>query len=152
MNIDEILTPVEQGQLSRLSYIGRSVLSGEEQELVQSEDMPPYCVEANEKRILIRRAIENLPPRLRETFILHFYQELSYPEITQQQEISYQNVCKRISQARAILREELREYFIQEEGTDTELLVPAAATESKIGEMSKENAVVDKSGFIGSSN
>ena len=102
-------------------------------------------MESGEKRIVIRRAIDNLPTRLRETFILHFYQELSHQEIAQQQDISYQNVCKRISQARGILREELRGYFIGEDGTDTELSVTPtlAATESAIGEMSQENAEVE---------
>jgi RNA polymerase sigma-70 factor (ECF subfamily) len=112
----------------------------EEQELVSVEDTPLCAMETDEKRIVIRRAIDNLPPRLRETFILHFYKELSYQEIAQLQEISYQNVCKRISQARAILREELRGYFIEEEGTDTELSVPLTATESSIGEISEGNA------------
>jgi hypothetical protein len=100
-------------------------------------------MESGEKRIVIRRAIDNLPARLRETFILHFYQELSYQEIAQLQEISYQNVCKRISQARKILREELRGYFIGKDGTDTELSVPPAATESVIEEMSQGNGGVE---------
>lgn len=117
--------------------------SSVEQGLVSFEDTPESAMESGEKRIVIRRAIDNLPSRLRETFILHFYRELSYQEIAQQQEISYQNVCKRISQARAILREELRGYFIGENGTDTELSVPPAATESAIGEMSKGNAGVE---------
>lgn len=117
--------------------------SGEEQGLVQSEDRPESAVETGEKRIVIRRAIDNLPTRLRETFILHFYEELSYPEIAQRQEISYQNVCKRISQARKILREELRGYFIEEEGTDTDKSVPPTATESAIGEMSQGNGGVE---------
>ena len=117
--------------------------SFEEEGLVPSEDTPESAVEIGEKRIVIRRAIDNLPARLRETFILHFYQELSYPEIAQQQEISYQNVCKRISQARAILREELRGYFIEEEGTDRDKSVPPAAMESAIGEMSQGNAPVE---------
>src|SRR5919199_5676688 len=85
--------------------------SGEEQGLVAFENTPDSAVETGERRIMIRRAIDNLPTRLRETFILHFYQELSYPEIAEQQEISYQNVCKRISQARKILQQELRGYF-----------------------------------------
>ncbi|MEA5553440.1 RNA polymerase sigma factor [Anabaena cylindrica UHCC 0172] len=72
------------------------------------------ALETEEKMVVIREAIYNLPIRLRETFILHFYQELSYQEIAQQQNISYQNVCKRISQARAILRDELKEYFIED--------------------------------------
>jgi RNA polymerase sigma-70 factor (ECF subfamily) len=117
--------------------------SSVEQELVSFEDTPESAMESGEKRIVIRRAIDNLPTRMRETFILHFYQELSYPEIAQQQEISYQNVCKRISQARGILREELKGYFIGEEGTDTDLSVPPAETESAIGEMSQGNAGVE---------
>jgi RNA polymerase sigma-70 factor (ECF subfamily) len=101
-------------------------------------------MERDEKKIVIRRAIDNLPTRLRETFILHFYQELSHQEIVEQQGISYQNVCKRISQARAILREELRRYFIEEDGTDTDLSVtPTFATESAIGEMSEGNAGIE---------
>lgn len=119
--------------------------SSEEQGLVRSEDTPESAMETGEKRIVIRRAIANLPTRLRETFILHFDRELSYQEIAEQQEISYQNVCKRISQARAILREELREYFIGEDGTDTKLSVTPTptATESVIEEKFKENAEVE---------
>jgi RNA polymerase sigma-70 factor (ECF subfamily) len=117
--------------------------SFEEQGLVPSEDTPDCARETGEKRIVIRRAIDNLPTRLRETFILHFYRELSYQEIAQQQEISYQNVCKRISQARKILQEELRGYFIEEDGTDTDKSVPPAATESAIGEMSQGNGGVE---------
>jgi RNA polymerase sigma-70 factor (ECF subfamily) len=115
----------------------------EEEGLVQSEDTPLCAMETDEKRIVIRRAIDNLPIRLRETFILHFYKELSYPEIAQQQEISYQNVCKRISQARKILQEELRGYFIGEDRTDRDKSVPSTATESAIGEMSQGNAPVE---------
>ena len=117
--------------------------SSEEQGLISSEDKPDSILETDEKRIVIRRAIDNLPTRLRETFILHFYHELSYPEIAEQQDISYQNVCKRISQARKILREELRGYFIGEDGTDTDKSVPPTATESAIGEMSEGNAEVE---------
>ncbi|WP_445626971.1 RNA polymerase sigma factor [Nostoc sp. DSM 114167] len=119
--------------------------SNEEQGLVRSEETPESAMETGEKRIVIRRAIDNLPTRLRETFILHFYQELSYQEIVQQQEISYQNVCKRISQARAILREELRGYFIDEDRIDTDKSVTPTmeVTESAIGEISKGNAGVE---------
>ena len=65
---------------------------------------------------------------MRETFVLHFYQQLSYKEIAQQQEISYNNVCKRISQARKILKEELREYFIGEDGRDRDLYTDNLST------------------------
>ena len=115
----------------------------EEQGLVQSENTPLCAVENSERKIVIRRAIDNLLTRLRETFILHFYQELSYPEIAEQQDISYQNVCKRISQARKILQEELRGYFIEEDETDTDKSVPLTATKSEIREMSLGNEGVE---------
>ncbi|OLT61417.1 hypothetical protein BJP37_22805 [Moorena bouillonii PNG] len=117
----------------------------EEKGLVSCDDTPERVLETDEKKIAIRSAIDNLPPRLHQTFILHFYQELSYREIAQQQEISYQNVCKRISQARAILREELREYFIGEDETDKKLSVTPTnqATESAMGEMSQPNGEVE---------
>ena len=117
--------------------------SGEQQGLVYFENTPEIAVENSERKIVIRRAIDNLPTRLRETFILHFYQELSYQEIAQQQDISYQNVCKRISQSRKILQEELRGYFIGEEGTDRDKSVTLTATESEIGEMSEGNGGVE---------
>jgi RNA polymerase sigma factor (sigma-70 family) len=82
-------------------------------------DTPESALEKDEKKLVICRAINNLPERLRETFILHFYAELSYPEIAQKQDISYDNVCKRISQARTMLREELKEYFFGQDKTDS---------------------------------
>lgn len=113
----------------------------EEKGLLCFKDTPASALETDEKKMAIRRAIDNLSPRLRETFILHFYQELSYREIAQQQEISYQNVCKRISLARAILREELRGYFIGEDDSNKDLSV--TPTESVIGEKSQEKAEVE---------
>ncbi|MCT7997450.1 RNA polymerase sigma factor [Laspinema olomoucense] len=89
-------------------------------------DTPALALEREDKKRVIRRAIDNLQPRLRETFILHFYEELSYQEIGDRQNITYQNVCKRISQAREILREELRGYFIGEEGTEPDTAKVAA--------------------------
>ncbi|BAY29801.1 ECF subfamily RNA polymerase sigma-24 factor [Nostoc carneum NIES-2107] len=117
--------------------------SGEEQGLVAFENTPESVMEADERKMVIRRAIDNLPTRLRETFILHFYQELSYPEIAQQQDISYQNVCKRISQSRKILQQELRGYFIGEGGTDRDKSVTPTATKSEIGEISLGNEGVE---------
>lgn len=111
--------------------------------LLRSEDTPESLIENDEKKAVIRRAIENLPPRLRETFILHFYRELSYQEIAEQQGISYQNVCKRMSQARKILREELRGYFIGEDETDSEEPEVSTATEFAVGEISQENGEVE---------
>lgn len=97
-----------------------AIASVEEIELVSLHDTPLGAVERDEKNMVVRRAIYNLPQKMRETFILHFYQELSHQEISQQQNISYQNVSKRISQARAILRKELRGYWMGDDSTDGE--------------------------------
>jgi RNA polymerase sigma factor (sigma-70 family) len=118
---------------------------GSEFEFVSQEENPVLAATRREQEKFVACAIDELPTRLRETFILHFYEELSHQEIAQQQSISYDNVCKRISQARAFLREELRGYFLGEDGTQTELSVTPslAATEPTIGEKSKENAIVE---------
>jgi RNA polymerase sigma factor (sigma-70 family) len=117
----------------------------EESGLFSFEDTPLNAIETDERKIVIRHAIDNLPTRLGETFILHFYYELSYLEIAQQQDISYQNVCKRISQARAILRENLRGYFIEADDVKTELSITPllASTECAIRENSLKNALVE---------
>jgi RNA polymerase sigma factor, sigma-70 family len=95
------------------------ILTGtEEHQLLQRlsvEDTPAIALDRDEKKRVIRGAIDELPTKMRETFILHFYEELSHQEISEKQNISYQNVCKRISQARAILALELRGYFIGED-------------------------------------
>ncbi|NET07366.1 MAG: sigma-70 family RNA polymerase sigma factor [Merismopedia sp. SIO2A8] len=44
--------------------------------------------------------ISSKPERLRNSFILHFYQQRSHTEIAYELGISYDNVCKRISLAR----------------------------------------------------
>lgn len=119
--------------------------SSEDQGLISFDDTPESALQTEEEKTVICRAIDKLPTRLHETFVLHFYQELSYSEIAQQQNIFYQNVYKRISQARKILRLELRGYFIGEEGTDRDKSVTPTkeATESAIEEMSEDNATVE---------
>ncbi|WP_237397172.1 sigma-70 family RNA polymerase sigma factor [Okeania sp. KiyG1] len=72
---------------------------------------PESCLEREEKSTEIRQAIANLPKTLRETFILHFYQELTHTEIAQRQGITYENVSRRISRARKQLKEKLSSYF-----------------------------------------
>lgn len=99
---------------------------------VAVEDTPGSALDRDDKNRVIRAAIDELPTKMRETFILHFYEELSHQEIVERQGISYQNVCKRISQAREILREELRGYFIEEDVTEPDTAkVPAKPAKPK---------------------
>ncbi|MBD2546049.1 sigma-70 family RNA polymerase sigma factor [Planktothricoides sp. FACHB-1370] len=106
-------------------------------------DTPGSALEEEEKNRVIRAAIDELPTKMRETFILHYYEALSNQEIAERQGISYANVCKRISQARKILRPKLRGYFIEEEKTSTEVSVTPVAIEPLIEETPLENAGVE---------
>ena len=81
-------------------------------------ECPESVLEREERSERIRGAIAELPEKLRETFILHFYGELSHTEIAEEQGISYENVCKRISLARKQLKQKLSAYF---RGTDGEV-------------------------------
>jgi RNA polymerase sigma-70 factor (ECF subfamily) len=65
-------------------------------------------------------AIDELPPWLREPVRLHYYQEKSYLEIALELGISYGNVRKRMSQARAILKEKLSGFVGEEDGVPPE--------------------------------
>lgn len=115
----------------------------EEVGLVAVDDTPESALEEEEKNRIIRAAIDELPTKMRETFILHFYEDLSHQEIVERQGISYANVCKRISEARKILREELRGYFIEEEKISTEVSVAPVAIEPVIEEIPLENVGVE---------
>ncbi|NET60547.1 MAG: sigma-70 family RNA polymerase sigma factor, partial [Symploca sp. SIO2E6] len=78
-------------------------------------ECPESVLEREERSDRIRGAIAQLPEKCRETFILHFYRELSHTEIAEQQGISYDNVCKRISLARKQLKQKLSPYFRESE-------------------------------------
>lgn len=106
---------------------------------MSAQDSTASFIENDERKRVIGGAIHELPIRIRETFVLHFYEELSHQEIAQKQEISYPNVCKRISQARAILREELRGYFMGEENVLIKSVVTPALTEWATEDLSSQN-------------
>lgn len=98
----------------------------EEVGLVAVDDTPGSALEEEEKNWVIRAAIDELPTKMRETYCLHFHEELSPQEIVERQGISSPNVYKRISQARAILAKELRGYFIREDVTEADTAKVAA--------------------------
>ncbi|NET47711.1 MAG: RNA polymerase sigma factor, partial [Merismopedia sp. SIO2A8] len=80
-----------------------------------AHDSPQQALEKEEKATAIQQAIASLPESLRNTFRLHFYQQRTHIEITDELGITYDNVCKRISRARKELKEKLSGYF---HGTD----------------------------------
>ena len=83
--------------------------------LLSSVESPEMVLERDERSQEIRRAVDGLPEKTRDTFILHYYEELSHNEIVERQGISYDRVCQRISQARKKLQRMLRGYFLMSE-------------------------------------
>ncbi|MEG4986986.1 sigma-70 family RNA polymerase sigma factor [Microcoleus sp. BR0-C5] len=67
----------------------------------------------------IRRAIDTLPSRLRNPFILRYCHQIAYQDIAQQLALSLNNVYKRIQQARELLQKRLSRYL---SGVDDALL------------------------------
>ncbi|NEO57733.1 MAG: RNA polymerase sigma factor [Okeania sp. SIO3B5] len=84
----------------------------DEMGMASSVELPESFLEREERSIEIRQAIADLPERLRGTFILHFYEELTHTEIAERQGISYENVCRRIYVAKKKLKEKLSNYFL----------------------------------------
>jgi RNA polymerase sigma factor (sigma-70 family) len=84
--------------------------------LAQTMQSPEETVLRHELYGYILHAIDNLPSRLREPFILRFLQEMPYPDIAKQLALSPENVRKRIQQARAILRGRLNPYLSRVDG------------------------------------
>ncbi len=82
-----------------------------EEGLVSLYHSPGSIALRSELATIIHRAIDNLPALLREPFILYFIEEKSYLEIAQELGISYDNLRKRISQARKILQKPLARYL-----------------------------------------
>lgn len=72
---------------------------------------PESVLMRGEMEMYIRQAIDNLPPKLRQTFILYCYREMSYADIAQHLAISNPNVRKRIQKARDILQKQLTPYL-----------------------------------------
>jgi RNA polymerase sigma-70 factor (ECF subfamily) len=74
-------------------------------------DTPESVVLRGELARIIQCAIEDLPPRLREPFLLYFIEEKSYQEIAEKLNIAYDNLRKRIAQAQIILQKCLTRYL-----------------------------------------
>ncbi|NEO98360.1 MAG: sigma-70 family RNA polymerase sigma factor [Symploca sp. SIO2E9] len=80
--------------------------------------------------------IASLPERLRNTFRLHFYQQRTHTEIAEEQGITYDNVCKRIS------TEDINSTGAIADNTTPE--VTSVSTSSAPGITAPEKAVVKK--------
>lgn len=59
----------------------------------------------------IHQAIDRLPDKFRQAFVMHRFEDCSYKEIAEKLNVSPKTVDYRIQQALKLLREDLREYF-----------------------------------------
>ncbi|MBS3027515.1 MAG: RNA polymerase sigma factor [Dolichospermum sp. DET50] len=117
-----------------------------QEELVSHEETPILLTTQEELENFFEVVIDELPSRLRETFILHFKEQLSYQEIGEKLNISYDNVRKRISQARAILKQRYHQDFLGEENrysTDLQSFRYQVASQSRTRKKS-ENMIKRK--------
>ena len=97
-------------QVRRLESIENS-LPGASDRLPSGMDSPEEGLINREVFAYVCSAVDELPPRLREPFVLRFFQEMDYREIAECLILSTDNVRKRIQQARDILREDLRRFL-----------------------------------------
>ena len=97
-------------QVRRLESIENS-LRGENDRVGTDTDSPERGLVNREVFAYVCGAVDSLPPRLREPFVLRFFQEMDYREIAEYLILSTDNVRKRIQQARDILREELNRFL-----------------------------------------
>jgi RNA polymerase sigma factor (sigma-70 family) len=96
-------------------------------------ESPESAILGREMEITVHRIIKALPPRLRSPFIMRFEQDMSYLDIAEKLGISIDNVYKRISQARSILKQQMNKYILQEDDSALlEIPLPSIKTQKPI--------------------
>ena len=88
------------------------MLAADREPAPPSEKSPEDALLSREMLGYVSRAVEELPARLRQPFVLRFLQETAYREIAEQLAITTDNTRKRVQQARAILRARLDSYLV----------------------------------------
>jgi RNA polymerase sigma-70 factor (ECF subfamily) len=105
-------------QVRRLESI-ESTLPGAGERVPIRVDSPEEGLINREVFAYVCSAVDDLPRRLREPFVLRFFQEMDYREIAERLILSTENVRKRIQLARDILREELSRFLLGSPGLRT---------------------------------
>lgn len=95
----------------RLESFENAVPGFNDRLLTADTDSPEEGLINREVFDYVCRAVDDLPKRLREPFVLRFFQEMDYREIAECLILSNDNVRKRIQQARDILREQLNRFL-----------------------------------------
>ncbi len=69
-------------------------------------------VSFNEVRNSIKEAIEELPPKCKEVFLMSRQKQMKYQEIAEELDISKRTVERRMTEALSMLKSKLKEFFI----------------------------------------
>jgi len=77
----------------------------------ENTEMPDSVMDANQLRELINTAIDNLPERCRDVYILGKERSMSYKEISEELGISVKTVEVQMGKALKKLREQLKPYY-----------------------------------------
>ncbi|MEG5000720.1 RNA polymerase sigma factor [Microcoleus sp. B4-D4] len=88
-----------------------AVATTENSAVISGLNSPEEVLLHHELGQYIRRAIDTLPSRLRNPFILRYCHQIAYQDIAQQLALSLNNVYKRIQQARELLQKRLSRYL-----------------------------------------
>jgi RNA polymerase sigma-70 factor (ECF subfamily) len=78
-----------------------------------------------------------LPARLRQPFVLHYCQEISYPDIAKKLLCSEDNIRKSVRKARRILQRHLKRYLAGEDDTALNSLSPSLKLITPMAEKSQ---------------
>lgn len=100
-------------QLEARWHVGQNG-QGEDADIADIADGAPgpdHLVEARERESALLHAVETLPPRSREAFLLRWREQLTYPEIASAMGISVKTVEKQLGAAFKALRRALRPWM-----------------------------------------
>lgn len=88
----------EQARNEAFMHLYAAEAQGTEREIIISELLA-----------LIRKAADELPPKMREIFFLSYYKKMSTPEIAEQLKLSHQTVRNQKSKALSLLKKQFHE-------------------------------------------
>ncbi|HEY0457710.1 MAG TPA: sigma-70 family RNA polymerase sigma factor [Pyrinomonadaceae bacterium] len=109
--ISEIRKKRRRKLLSLTSFFQTDDANAQEFHLPDDKSLPDEDLVEAERNRTIEKAIATLPDKYRAPIVLREIQELSYEEIAQILGLGLGTTKSRISRARALLREKLKQYF-----------------------------------------
>ncbi len=105
MAVNESISYLRKNKKVQLESLDGSVRA------VPSAQSGDQSVLQNELKQKVKEAIDQLPPRCKQVFLLSRYEQFSYKEIGECMGISIKTVENQMGKALKIMREELKEYL-----------------------------------------